>query len=125
MFGDEFAPKLETSYTSKIKGPVYEPKNKKPNVLELYDNLKANRLINEINASNIPDDEKKFLIEAAKRHIVFNYSKIADFYAHSSKETQELMEKSALVIVDFESAYQNGFLNLATETANIYLDCNE
>jgi hypothetical protein len=30
LFGEEFAPKIETKYTSKIKAPVYEPKNQKP-----------------------------------------------------------------------------------------------
>ena len=47
---------------------------------------------------------KDFLINAAYRHITFNYSNIADYYAHSSKEMQELMEESALIIIDFEKA---------------------
>ena len=38
--------------------------------------------------------------------------KIADYYANSSKEMQELMEKSALVIIDFESAIQLGYVKL-------------
>ena len=52
----------------------------------------------------LPEKEKQFLMAAASRHIVFHYSKIANFYAHSSKECQELMEKSALVIIDFNKA---------------------
>jgi hypothetical protein len=54
------------------------------------------------------------------RHIVFDYQKIADYYAHASKEIQELMEKSALVIIDFNKAIQNGYVKLSHEIAKQY-----
>lgn len=114
--------KQESKYSTKIEAPVYEPKNKKPHVLELYDNSKANRLINEIRQADIPDNEKAFLIEAAKRHVVFNYERIADYYAHSSKEVQELMERSALVIIDFEKAIQHGYVQLCEDIRKQYLE---
>jgi hypothetical protein len=41
MFGDEFEKKIESNYTQKIEVPTYEPKNKKPHVLELYDDAKT------------------------------------------------------------------------------------
>lgn len=122
LFGEEFSGKKESQYTSKIETPIYEPKNKKPHVLELYDDSKTRRLINEINSSNLDQDEKNFLIESAKRHTVFNYAKIADYYAHSNAEMQNLMEKSALVIIDFEKAFQLGFVQLALDTANNYFE---
>jgi len=112
----------EKKYTSKIKAPIYEPKNKKPHLLELLDQSKAKRLINEIKQANIPEDEKLFLIEAAKRHNVFNYSRIADYYAHSSKEVQHLMERSALVIIDFDKAIQYGYTKLSNEVSQEYLN---
>jgi hypothetical protein len=112
----------ESKYSTKIEAPIYEPKNKKPHVLELYDNQKTNRLINEIQQSEIPEDEKRFLIEAAKRHTVFNYERIADYYSHSSKEVQLLMERSALVIIDFEKAIQLGYVQLCEEIRNQYLE---
>lgn len=112
----------ESKYSTKIDAPIYEPKNKKPHVLELYDNAKANRLINEIRQAAIPDEEKAFLIEAAKRHVVFNYERIADYYAHSSKEVQELMELSALVIIDFEKAIQHGYVQLCEDIRKQYLE---
>lgn len=114
--------KQESKYSTKIEAPVYEPKNKKPHVLELYDNSKANRLINEIRQADIQDNEKAFLIEAAKRHVVFNYERIADYYAHSSKEVQELMERSALVIIDFEKAIQHGYVQLCEDIRKQYLE---
>jgi hypothetical protein len=122
LFDDEFEIKTESQYTSKIKTPVYEPKNKKPHLLELFDDRKTKRIIQEINNSNLPKDEKNFLIEAAKRHTVFNYQKIADYYAHASKEMQELMERQALVIIDFNKAYQYGYIKLAHDVANQYFD---
>jgi hypothetical protein len=121
LFGDEFQDDSEKKYTTKINAPVYEPKNIKPHVLELYDNSKSQRLINEIKNSNITEDEKKFLIYAATRHIIFNYEKIADYYAHSNKEVQNLMERSALVIIDFEKAIQLGYVKLSEDIKSEYL----
>ena len=123
MFGNEFQDdENEKKYSSKIEAPIYEPKNKKPHILELYDISKTNRLIREINSSNVADYEKLFLIEAAKRHTVFNYENIADYYSHSSKEMQELMEKSALVIIDFQKAIQLGYVKICDEIRNQYLE---
>lgn len=102
-------------YTTKVETPIYEPKNRKPHILELVDKEKTKRLIREIESSNIEDGEKKFLIEAAHRHSVFNYSAIADYYAHASKEMQRLMEKSALVIIDYDKSIEYGFTKLQKE----------
>jgi len=123
MFGEEFSSIDDNKkYTSKIQAPIYETKNKKPHILELYDKEKTKRLIREIENSNVSIEEKMFLIESSKRHIVFNYEKIADYYAHSNKEMQELMEKSALVIIDFEKAIQLGYVKLCDEIRNQYLE---
>ena len=108
-------------YSKNIEAPVYEPKNKKPYLLELLDKTKTHRMIRKIDSSNLPIEEKTFLIDAARRHNVFNYEKIADYYAHSSKEMQELMEESALVIIDFEKAIENGFVNICEEIKAQYL----
>jgi len=112
---------LNEKYTHNIAAPIYEPKNRKPHLLELYDFMKSNRLINEIIASNITDDEKKFLITAAKRHVKFNFSLIADYYAHSDKEMQNLMEKSALVIIDFKKAIELNYVHLSNEIIQQFL----
>ena len=114
----------EKKYATGIEAPIYDPKNRKPHIVEFYDVTKSNRLIAEINKSNLPEDEKKFLIEAAKRHTVFNYEKIADYYAHSDKEMQSLMERSALVIIDFHQAIENGFIKLCEDIRKQYLEEN-
>lgn len=123
IFGNEFAHnKDEQKYSSKIEAPIYEPKNKKPHLLELIDKSKTQRLLKEIDNSNLPYEEKMFLIDAARRHNVFNYEKIADYYAHASKEMQHLMERSALVIIDFEKAIQYGYVKLCEEIKKQYLE---
>lgn len=120
LFDDEFSDKEESKYVAKIQIPIYEPKNKITNILELVDTSKANRLISEIENSNVTEEEKKFLVTAARRHNVFNYQKIADYYAASNKEMQTLMEKSALVIIDFEDAINYGYTKLSMDIANQY-----
>jgi hypothetical protein len=122
LFSLELKNNKEQKYSTKIESPIYEPKNQKPHLVELVDKSKTHRLIREIDQSNLSIDEKKFLIDAARRHNVFNYEKIADYYAHSSKEMQNLMEKSALVIIDFEKAIQLGYVKLCDEIRTQYLE---
>lgn len=103
---------LDDNYTSKVDSPIYEIKEDKPNVNELFDTSVYDKLIEEIDKSEIEESDKEFLRYAAKRHIVFNYAKIAEYYAHSPKEVQELIENSALVIIDYEKAIEKGFVKL-------------
>jgi hypothetical protein len=123
LFGNQFKEdESEKKYSSKIEAPIYEPKNAKPHILELVNKEKTHRLIREIDNSNLSFEEKNFLIDAAKRHNVFNYEKIADYYAHSTLEMQNLMERSALVIIDFEKAIQLGYVKLCDEIRTQYLE---
>lgn len=102
----------DTTYTSKVESPQYEPRNEKPALSAIFDRTKYDELIARIDAADIPEDEKTFLRLAAARHIVFNYEKIADYYAHSEKEVQVLFEDSALVVIDFENAIEKGYIQL-------------
>ena len=70
-------------------------------------------------AKENPEEEKEFLRLAATRHIVFNYARIADYYAHSNKEVQKLMEESALVIIDINDAIANGYVKLSKNIEKI------
>lgn len=80
---------------------------------ELVDEQKTKELLEEIENSDLAYDEKQFLIKAAQRHLVFNYKKVAEYYAAASEEMQELMEKSALVIIDYNDAIMNGYTKLS------------
>ena len=105
----------ENPYTKKINIPQYELKGEQPELNELIDIDKTNQLIEEINKSNVSEEQKEFLIKSAQRHLDFNYSKIAEYYAHQDKEMQELMEKSALVIIDYEDAIKNGYVEISKD----------
>lgn len=105
----------ESLYTMKVDTPIYEIKGEEPSLDELVDRSKTDELITEINSYDIPKDIKEFLILAAYRHLKFDYSKIAEYYAHADKEIQELMERSALVIIDFNRAIEEGYVKLSKE----------
>jgi hypothetical protein len=113
---------LDNPYTGKVEAPKYEPSEEKPQFVELYDKTKFEILIEEIESSSLNKEHKEFLKLAATRHIVFNYAKIADMYAHSDKQMQEHMENSALVIIDFEKAIELGYVKLSEEIASQYLE---
>jgi len=116
----------ENNYTQKIESPHYEPQDEKPNLSELYNDAKTKELIEEIDSSPLDKKEKDFLKLAAFRHTVFNYQKIADFYANSSPEAQSLMESSALVIIDFDKAIEKGYVKLSDQVAESFkLDYEE
>lgn len=110
----EYQQLAQSTYTKKITTPIYEPKNKMPNISELYDTSKRDSLVQEILDQNLPDELSRFLISAAERHTVFKFSKVADFYAHAPKNIKELMENSALVIIDYDKAIENGFTTFNT-----------
>lgn len=120
MFGAE--QEQEQKYSTKIETPVYAPKNIKPHILTLCDDSKAKALLREINDSDLPEDEKSFLRLAAYRHCVFHYERIADYYAHSSAETQRFFERSALVIIDFEKAIEGGYVKLCEDIKTQFLE---
>jgi hypothetical protein len=122
LFGFEPSEVEEKKYSTKIESPIYEPKNQKPHILELCNKSKTHRLIKEIDESILPYEEKMFLLDAARRHNVFNYQKIADYYAHSNQEMQRLMERSGLVIIDFEKAIEYGFVKLCDDIIKQYLE---
>lgn len=99
-------------YTAKVDPPVYEPNGDKPEVGTLYDNSKTEELLGRIDAADIPEDVRKFLTAAAHRHTALRFDWIAEYYCHASEDVQRLMEESALVIIDFNSAIEGGFVQL-------------
>jgi hypothetical protein len=99
-------------YTTKITSPIYEVKGPEPKISELYNVDKYNSLISEIDMADIDGRIKEFLKICSARHIEFNYKLIAEYYAHSSKEVQELIESNALVIIDYNKAIEKGFVQL-------------
>jgi hypothetical protein len=105
----------DTKYSRAIKIPQYNPSKDTPNISSLINLDKYSKLVAAINKSDVSEEEKKFLKFAATRHIVFNYALIADYYAHTTSEMQELMEQSALVILDIDDAIANGYVKLSAK----------
>lgn len=121
----EKADDKENPYSQKTDAISYQPsQDTKPEISELYDNQKTKKLLIEIEQSNVSNPDKEFLITAAQRHIVFNYKNIAEYYCHSKKDVQELMEKSALVILDYDNAIKEGYIKLSQTLNEIYEDDN-
>ena len=110
---------LDGQYTTKVQTPQYEITGEKPDLKECFDDSKTNKLLSDIDASKVPEDIKNFLRLAAYRHTIFNYTNIAEYYAHASPEVQKLFEDSALVIIDFNDAVKNGYIKLKEEIADM------
>lgn len=113
-FDEEAKAIRETSrYTGKVNIPQYEPTGEEVDTDDCVDLEKTYELMEEIDEANLPKDIADFLKVAAYRHAVFNYRNIAELYANSSPKIQELMEKSALVIIDVDDAIANGYVKLS------------
>jgi hypothetical protein len=117
---DELGEEMQDDkYTLKVKIPQYEITGECPEISDMLDSSKADELIQEVEATDIPKEIREFLIQAARRHNVFNYRNIAEYYAHAEPEVQKLFEKSALVIIDVNDAIANGYVQLATDITDI------
>ena len=112
----------DTKYSRMVNIPQYLPSERKPLIDELYNSEKYRQLMRHINASTVSEEEKKFLLLAASRHLVFNYAQIADYYAHSDAEMQRLMEESGLVIIDIDDAIANVYVKLSQRLKEIRQD---
>lgn len=115
----------EDPYTSKITTPTYEPTGEEVYLQDLVDTTKRDELIRKIQTADIPSDIEEFLKNAAQRHLRFNYRNIAEYYASAPKEVQELFEDSALVIIDYNKAIENGYLKLTETIESMIYDDDE
>lgn len=115
--------KNDDIYSKKINAPLYEAKKAKPELDSLFDSTKYLHILKSIDENkSLNEKEKYFLKLAATRHIVFDFSKIADYYSHSEKEIQKEFEKSALVIIDYDQAIREGYVELQESVYEQYLE---
>ena len=103
-------PVTDEAYVQTVDTPIYEPSGPPPEVAELSDRSTADELLREIRDAELPEEVERFLLDAAERHVAFNYQHIANYYAHAPADVQVLMERSALVIIDYDQAIENGFV---------------
>lgn len=109
----------EVTYAAAANIPQYEPVGPCPAVDDLRDETRADAIRAEVQAADIPDDIRGYLLAAAARHTVFNYRRAAEFYPHATPEVQALMEASALVIIDVGDAVARGFAKLSDALTGI------
>jgi hypothetical protein len=121
-FGDEDDELTDNSkYTKKIDAPVYAPSGDCPEIGQLYDKVKYEELTAIIHQNpDLKPEVKDFLLASAARHIRFDFEQIAEFYAHADPDTQQMMEDSALVIIDFDKAIANGYVKLSQSISDVY-----
>jgi len=125
LMGEHEDPSDPGYYTKKIDTPIYEPRGEKPDLSILTDKKKMEELTDKILESGATEEEKAFLMQAAQRHVIFDYQNIAEYYCHATKEVQELMEASALVIIDFNKAIEGGYVALSKQIEDIYAAAHE
>jgi hypothetical protein len=112
-------------YTKKTDIPHYEIVGDKPKLQELFDDTKASQLKMEIVDAKVDTELHDFLMLAADRHVVFNYSKIAEYYAHAPANVQRLLEASALVIIDLDDAIARGYADLMVRLDELESESDE
>lgn len=112
----------ENPYTTAVNIPQYNIQGDCPSFSEMYDNRKEKEMIADIENSGCTESEKEFLKAAAHRHCRFNFTAIAEYYAHATEEMQKLMEQSALVIIDMDDAIRNGYVKLSKTIEEIRND---
>ena len=77
------------------------------------------RLLAEIDASGVSEEQKEMLRVCAYRHAVIHFDLMAEYYAHQSPEMQDLMENNALVIIDYDKALERGFVEMTSRLQNL------
>jgi len=110
-------------YTNKVEAPVYEPTEEvPPPITDLIDRTRTDRLKAALDKTDLPNDLQAFLHSAAERHTVLRFDLIAEYYAHAPADVQRLFEESALVIVDFDQAIEQGFVQMQSSLTAIFED---
>ena len=121
LMGEVEVEEPDSKYTKKIDAPTYQPSGDQPLIADVYDNTKYIELTAKIHGNpDIAPDVREFLLAAASRHIRFDFEQIAEYYAHADPDLQELMEESALVIIDFDKAIANGYVRLTQAISAAY-----
>jgi hypothetical protein len=109
-------------YIQIVDTPIYEPSGPQPEISALSDRSMTDELVREIRNAELPEDMERFLLDAAERHVVFDFQRIANYYAYASADIQTLMERSALVVIDYDQAIENGFVRLKEDIDAAFLE---
>lgn len=109
----------DTHYSRKIEAPVYEITGKEPTIEECVNVDNVKKLLQDIDASSVSEEQKEMLRACAYRHAAIRFDNMAEYYAHQGPEMQRLMEDSALVIIDFDKAIERGFVEMTSRLLSL------
>jgi hypothetical protein len=110
-------------YQQSISVPGYDEAGAQVTTEELVDRTLYDDLMIRIGeAAGISQHERDFLLLAATRFLLFDYSKIARYYVSASQEMRKLMERCGLVIVDIDQAIESGLTHLIKALRDRYRD---
>ena len=115
----------ESMYSRKIQPPVYEITGAEPTIAECIDMTPVKKLLAEIDASGVSEEQKEMLRACAYRHAVIHFDQMAEYYAHQKAEMQDLMENNALVIIDYDKALERGFVEMTSRLQHLIPDAEE
>lgn len=112
-----------SEYCRKVESPVYVPTGEViASVAELYDETQVKELQAYIKAAKMPKDVRDMLMKSAERFRRFDFAKVAEYYSQCKDNAiRSLMERLAMVIVDFGGAVENGFVELTDRITEEYL----
>lgn len=102
----------EELYMMKIDMFVYELLGGKLDISELYDDMKIQELISWICLVFFEFDIEKFFLCVVECYMVFNFSRIVDYYVYVFFEIQCFFEELVLVIIDYQQVIENGFVRM-------------
>lgn len=112
-------PTLETpaeEYLKHVGAIQYTPSGKKWRPEDLY-TLPKTDLLRDI--QRVESEElRTFLTVAYYRLAEMNFPRIADYYCDADPQTQRLMERLALVIIDTRNAIENGYMDVQEKMAD-------
>ena len=99
-------------YTKKIKIPKFEPDESNVSLEDCVDVDRYIALLRDIDTrlskNKITPEEAKFLKLCATRWIKFDYENVAQYFAtKASPEVQDCLEKSAMILIDVNKAFEN------------------
>lgn len=97
-----------SEYSRKVESPVYVPTGEPiASVTELYDDTTVDELQQLIKVAEVPEDVRAMLMKAAERFRRFDFAKVAEYYSQCKDAvTRSLMERLAMVIVDFGGGHR-------------------
>lgn len=113
---------VENPYTQKKDSPIYEITGACPTINDCLSLGIVHEKIERINAADIPEEQKEMLRACAYRFAEINFANMAEYYAHQNGVVQELMEESALIIIDYDRAIEMGLVELDDRMQKLYHD---